>query len=301
MRYLNKIIFINSGSVKYSEIELDGNVHLIGTQGVGKSTLLRAILFFYNGNKTKLGIPREKKSFDDYYFEYQNSYIIYEVIKDEIPFCVLAYKVNGKVAFRFFNSRYESSLFIDGNNRAFDNWDTIRNAFGKQIHYSTLINSYEDFRRIIYGDNAGLNSEFRKYALIESKQYQNIPRTIQNVFLNANLEAKFIKDTIINSINEEEFTIDVENYSKSHLRDFETQINNITIWFKKDKKGKLIVRNQADKIVDKLRVFNLISRDKKELAYLLSARMDYIEKEKPSIVSYYSKEHFELNSLFKKI
>lgn len=300
MRYLNKIIFINSASVKYSEIELDGNVHLIGTQGVGKSTLLRAILFFYNGNKTKLGIPREKKSFDDYYFEYQNSYIIYEVIKDEIPFCVLAYKVNGKVAFRFFNSRYERSLFIDGNNRAFENWDTIRNAFGKNIHYSTLINSYEDFRRIIYGDNAGLNSDFRKYALIESKQYQNIPRTIQNVFLNANLEAKFIKDTIINSINEEEFTIDVENYSKSHLKDFETQINDITIWFNKDKKGKLIVRNQAEKIVDKLRVYNLINRDKKELAYLLSARMDYIEKEKPSIISHYSTEQLDLATLFKK-
>ena len=198
MRYLNKIIFINSASVKYAEIELDGNVHLIGTQGVGKSTLLRAILFFYNGNKTKLGIPREKKSFDDYYFEYQNSYIIYEVIKDEVPFCVLAYKVNGKVAFRFFNSRYETSLFIDENNRAFENWEKIRNAFGKHIHYTSIVSSYEDFRRIIYGDNNGLNPEFRKYALIESKQYQNIPRTIQNVFLNANLEAKFIKDTIIN-------------------------------------------------------------------------------------------------------
>jgi ABC-type nitrate/sulfonate/bicarbonate transport system ATPase subunit len=107
MRYLNKIVFINSASVQYAEIELDGNVHLIGTQGVGKSTLLRAILFFYNANKTKLGIPREKRGFDDYYFQYQNSYIIYEIIKDNIPFCVLAYKVNGKVAFRFFNSEYK--------------------------------------------------------------------------------------------------------------------------------------------------------------------------------------------------
>ena len=149
MRYLNKIIFINSASVKYAEIELDGNVHLIGTQGVGKSTLLRAILFFYNANKTKLGIPREKKGFDNYYFEYQNSYIIYEIVKDNIPFCVLAYKVNGKVAFRFFNSGYKRELFIDEHNRAFENWDKIRNSFGKYIHYTSLISSYEDFRRII--------------------------------------------------------------------------------------------------------------------------------------------------------
>lgn len=45
MRYLNKIVFINSANIRYAEVCLDGNVHFIGTQGVGKSTILRAILF----------------------------------------------------------------------------------------------------------------------------------------------------------------------------------------------------------------------------------------------------------------
>ena len=300
MRYLNKIVFINSASVQYTEIELDGNVHLIGTQGVGKSTLLRAILFFYNANKTKLGIPREKKGFDDYYFQYQNSYIIYEVIKDNIPFCVLAYKVNGKVAFRFFNSEYKRELFIDKDNRAFESWDKIRNAFGKEIYYTNLIKSYEDFRRIIYGDNNGLKPELKKYALIESKQYQNIPRTIQNVLLNTNLEAKFIKDTIINSLNEEEFVIDIENYSTAHLRDFETQINDIKIWFKENRKGQIVVRKQSDKIIDRFRVYNFLKREKKELAYELASRLNFIENEKPILYSSYSKEDNELNELSKK-
>ncbi|WP_179335407.1 ATP-binding protein [Winogradskyella costae] len=300
MRYLNKIVFINSASVKYAEIELDGNVHLIGTQGVGKSTLLRAILFFYNANKTKLGIPREKKGFDDYYFEYQNSYIIYEIIKDNIPFCVLAYKVNGKVAFRFFNSEYKRELFIDNDNRAFENWDKIRNAFGKEIYYTHLIKSYEDFRRIIYGDNAGLKPELKKYALIESRQYQNIPRTIQNVLLNTNLEAKFIKDTIINSLNEEEFVIDIENYAKNHLRDFESQINDIKIWFKENRKGQIVVRKQADKIIDRYRFFNFLKREKKELTYELASRLNYIENEKSILHSNFSKENNELTEIFKK-
>ena len=56
MRYLNKIVFINSAHVRYAEINLNGNVHLIGTQGVGKSPLLRALLLFYNADKQKLGI-----------------------------------------------------------------------------------------------------------------------------------------------------------------------------------------------------------------------------------------------------
>lgn len=300
MRYLNKIVFINSASVQYAEIELDGNVHLIGTQGVGKSTLLRAILFFYNANKTKLGIPKQKKGFDDYYFQYQNSYIIYEIVKDNIPFCVLAYKVNGKVAFRFFNSEYKRELFIDNDNRAFESWDKIRNAFGREVYYTKLIKSYEEYRRIIYGDNNGLKPEFKKYALVESKQYQNIPRTIQNVLLNTNLEAKFIKDTIINSLNDEEFVIDIENYSKNHLRDFETQINDIKIWFKENRKGQIIVRKQADKIIDRYRVYNFLKREKKELTYELAARIDFIENEKPNLNSSLSKENNELNSLSKK-
>lgn len=46
MKYLNKIIFINSANIPYAEISVDGNVHFTGTQGVGKSTVLRALLFF---------------------------------------------------------------------------------------------------------------------------------------------------------------------------------------------------------------------------------------------------------------
>ncbi len=80
MRYLNKIILINSASVKYAEVNVDGNVHFIGTQGVGKSTLLRALLFFYNANQQRLGIPVGKKSFVEFYFPFQDSYIIYEVV-----------------------------------------------------------------------------------------------------------------------------------------------------------------------------------------------------------------------------
>lgn len=45
MKFLNKVIFINSANIPYAEIAVDGNVHFTGTQGVGKSTVLRALLF----------------------------------------------------------------------------------------------------------------------------------------------------------------------------------------------------------------------------------------------------------------
>ena len=98
MRYLNKIVFLNSAHIPYSEIQLDGNVHFIGTQGVGKSTLLRAILFFYNADKLRLGIPKEKRSYDEFYLPYANSFIVYEVMRENGPYCVMAFKQQGRVA-----------------------------------------------------------------------------------------------------------------------------------------------------------------------------------------------------------
>ncbi|WP_424049044.1 hypothetical protein [Prevotella jejuni] len=62
MKYLNRIIFINSANIPYAEISVDGNVHFTGTQGVGKSTVLRALLFFYNADKHKLGVFNKGRS-----------------------------------------------------------------------------------------------------------------------------------------------------------------------------------------------------------------------------------------------
>ena len=96
MRYLNKVIFLNSAHVPYAEVKVDGNVHFIGTQGVGKSTLLRAVLFFYNADKLRLGIPKEKMNFDTFYLPYANSYIIYEVMRENGAYTVVVTKSMGR-------------------------------------------------------------------------------------------------------------------------------------------------------------------------------------------------------------
>jgi hypothetical protein len=282
MRYLNKIIFINSAAAQYAEISLDGNVHLIGTQGVGKSTLLRAILFFYNADKTKLGIPREKKNFDQYYFPYQNSYIIYEVKREDITYSVIAFKSQGRVAFRFFDARYDKNYFIDETGKAFPTFEQTT-AFGREIYYTKIISNYEDYRNILYGNNKGLANEFRKYALLESRQYQNIPRTIQNVFLNSKLDAAFIKETIIKSLSEEEIKIDLITYAHNHLRNFETELNDIKIWSQKNKAGKIIVRSQAEAVATANRSYLFVEQEKNNFSRQLGWFLNSIKSRKPEI------------------
>lgn len=252
MRYLNKIVFINSAHVPYSEISLDGNVHFIGTQGTGKSTLLRALLFFYNADKLKLGISKEKSTFDSYYFAYDNSYIIYEVMRENGPYCVMAFRNQGRVMFRFIDTAYDKGFFINENGEALCDWKSIHSRIPSSVYTSVIIDRYESFRDIIFGNKPSIKPEFRRFSITSSPNYQNIPRTIQNVFLNTKLDADFIKDTIINSMSDEEVFIDLQ-YFHGQMANFERQYNDINLWLERDKNGVSRIRQEADKVIDAYR------------------------------------------------
>ena len=271
MRYLNKIIFLNSAHIPYAEVKLDGNVHFIGTQGVGKSTLLRALLFFYNADKLRLGIPKEKKSFDAFYFPYPNSYIVYEVMRENGAYCVLALKNQGRVMFRFIDAPFDSKWFIDERKQVYGEWTKIREQVGKKHDVSSLVSSYEMYRDIIFGNNRRQELlPFRKYAIVESAKYQNIPRTIQNVFLNTKLDADFIKNTIIRSMSDEDNCIDL-NFYREQIKEFEQEYKDVSLWTKKEKNGEVLVRRMADKVIDAYRTLlnnrRLIGEGRRELNY----------------------------------
>ena len=250
MRYLNKIIFLNSAHVPYAEVKLDGNVHFIGTQGVGKSTLLRAVLFFYNADKLRLGIPKEKKNFDSFYLPFANSYIVYEVMRENGAYTIVVTKSMGRAAFRFIDAPYSKEWFVDGKNEVSADWSVIRTRVSESgANVSSLVTGYDMFRDIIFGNNRKPDLlQFRKYAIVESSRYQNIPRTIQNVFLNSKLDADFIKDTIIQSMDDNEFVVDL-SYYRNQIETFEQEYSDVMLWIKQDKNGVVPVRKQADIVI----------------------------------------------------
>ncbi|WP_460546188.1 ATP-binding protein, partial [Echinicola sediminis] len=278
MRYLNKIVFINSAAIPYAEIQLDGNIHFIGTQGVGKSTILRAILYFYNADSRKLGIPKGPtvKNFADWYLGYGNSFVIYEVAKETGAFCIIAYKSQNRLCYRFIDTSYKAEYFIKDNGEAYSNWDAIREKLdADRINISSIVNSYDQYREILYGNFKG-KKEFKKYALLETKQYKNIYRTIQNVFLNTKLDANEIKQTIISSIEENHISIDLDKY-QHHLKGFETELNDI-------KRFRFpSVQKQAENAILMLSAIRHINREQKTLVGQLKYRLETIEKEKPEL------------------
>ena len=212
MKYLNKIIFINSANIPYAEISVDGNVHFTGTQGVGKSTVLRALLFFYNADKQRLGIQQGQKSFDEFYFRQSNSYILYEVMRDNGAYTILVSRYQGRASWRFIDAPYQRDWLIDDNKQVFGDWVKIREHIDKNISVSARIDSGVMFKDIIFGNTH--DSKYTRYAIVQSSHYQNIPRSIQNVFLNTKLDADFVKNTIIQSMADEDLPIDLQTYRR---------------------------------------------------------------------------------------
>ena len=247
MRALRKIIFINSANIRYAEVKLDGNVHFIGTQGVGKSTLLRAILFFYNADKLHLGIPKEMKSFDEFYLPHANSYMVYEVEHEHGPFSILVFRSSGRACYRFVDAAYQKEWIVDEHGEVTAESKVIRERLNG-VFMSKIIDRYEQYRDIIYGNRQAVGKEFVRFQLMESNRYQNIPRSIQNVFLNSRLDANFIKDIIIRSMSEEEANIDL-GYFRRQVADFEQEYRDISCWYKQNQKGESVVRKQAEAVV----------------------------------------------------
>lgn len=107
--------------------------------------VLCVLFFFYNVDKIKLGILKEKKSFDEYYFLYVNLYIIYEVVVDDVLYCVLVFCLQGRVCFCFLGMGYKKEYFILFEGKVYEEWDQICDVFGSFVYKSCCIEMYEEY------------------------------------------------------------------------------------------------------------------------------------------------------------
>lgn len=303
MRSLTKIVFINSAHIRYGEVALDGNVYFTGTQGVGKTTLLRALLFFYNARKDKLGIRNQgQRSFDDYYVPTPASYIVYEVSRgdEQPPFCVILFRRHNKAAFRFVDAAYDRSWIIDDLGVVASDPLTVRQRIqNKGIDLSIIIERYNQYLDILYGNRTvRMSKDLLKYYLLKSTQYQNIPRIIQNVFLNERVDAGFIKDTIIRSISGDEVETAVDlNFFRSKLVNFSDELKDISLWTQKNKQGIVETRRDADKIIEIAHKISAGEFSMREQCGMLIYSRNKAERNLPILTSKIEKKKADIDTL----
>lgn len=227
MRGLNEITLINSASVNYTTISLDGNTLLSGANGAGKTTILRAVLFFYHANGRKVDInSAKKKSFKEYYFSSLNSYLIYKYNNVFGTAYVLMYKtsLNLDIKFRFFCSTKSldiQDIFFD--ERIANEFSTVISKLRKlDCDISPTIASAKEYREILYNHN----KQYKQFSLFDTKKsYDPIYNTISNIFINSKLDSNVIKKSLVNSV--ENFTPIDLNQIRSNISQFLNEIKDI--------------------------------------------------------------------------
>lgn len=290
VRILNRIVEINIASVKYADIELSGNTCFVGTNNFGKTSLQRAILFFYSANSRGLGISASQKPFEEHYFRYENSYLVYEISTEDKPFFVIAYRHN-KLVFRFVDAAYDPDFFFNENDEAMKIKEIIQGLEKRGIYISNQIDTFERYRNIIYGTET--DKQLSKFHILKgNEKYQNIPKSITNVFLSSksSIDSRFIKDFIANSLSTENSSIKLEQVERQ-LRQFNEKYTDIETYLKKESQQLIEL---IDKKYDQV---HMLKGSQMEMADKLGSSLRYAETQNEAIYKASRQKEEELDQL----
>jgi hypothetical protein len=309
---MNKIYFFNAANFNFAEIDLrKKNVFFVGDNGSGKTTAIRAIHYYYNSDVKSLGIDPNKESFKDFYFKYDNSFIVYEF--DD--YFVLMYKRRGEIKKRFSRQKFDLNRVLKG--------DEIV-LLEEVINYAKEAESFmpqtnDEFKKIIYG----LDRRWLDFKLASIKNYNTFINLYNKIF-NVNkavFDAKSIKETIFTTLDRieageieyEDFLERVNNFRqyfifyksfkaqeagieklyvlKNDLIKLQEEINNL---IKKISYKKEIEEKEVDKIIEKIA---LLEKRKRNLNKIIGI----LDKKTKNYINCFDKEILKLNSQLEEI
>lgn len=151
---------------------------------------------------------------------------------------------------------------------------TLHLNIGVRVFKSNIIRTQQQYLDILYGNSQSVSRELRRFSIMESAKYQNVPRTIQNIFLNQSLESQVIKDIIIDSMDfADRNNIDL-NQIRTEVKDFRMQYDDISKWYRKEKNGTVKVRNEADRVLNTNSIYEECRRLSEQQKQMQSAIHD---------------------------
>jgi len=227
MNQLKEVTFINSATLPFAQVDVGANTLFSGGNGAGKTTILRSILYFYGAGRSEhLGISRKKKRFEEYYFASINSYLVYRFANENSDVLAIVYKAGGlRVKFRFAIERNKEDmkeLFFEANT-ALEPKELWSRLLEKEYELSPILNSPKEYKSVLYGQDRKL-SQFSFFTA--NTEYEQIPKTLSNVFINSKLDSGSIKKSLVSSISGFE-PIDL-NQMRRNVEDFRVQYDDIS-------------------------------------------------------------------------
>jgi 23S rRNA pseudoU1915 N3-methylase RlmH len=231
-----------------------------------------------------------QKPFEEHYFRYENSYLIYEIATEDKSFFVMVYRHN-KLVFRFVDAPFDPDFFFTANDEAMKIKEIIANLEKRGIYISNQIDTFERYRNIIYGTET--DKQLSKFHLLKgNEKYQNIPKSITNVFLSSksSIDSRFIKDFIANSLTTENSSIKLEQVERQ-LRQFNEKYSDIETYLKKE-------TQQLIEFIDrKYDQVHMLKGAQMEMADKLGSSLRYAETQNETIIKASREKEEEIEKL----
>jgi len=239
---LKKLYLVKSAGFEFEEIDLSSNTLLLGDSGVGKTTIMRAVLFFYTMDYSDniLNInPDTKKSFNDWYFKEHNSHLVYEYTKGENRFLFIVSK-SGKLHYSFVDLTSTSlsveDLFLNANtprnleqlNEKIQTESLLNYSTTKREQYINTFHKRDEQNRKIKQDST---TNFTLFETISSRV--EFAKTLSNIFASSKVSSNSLKKSIVSliddsqvKINLNEIKISLNKYisEKKEIESFEGKI-----------------------------------------------------------------------------
>lgn len=205
---LKKITYFNTGRFPYGEIDVSGNTLLTGTNGVGKTTTMQSMLFFYGAtNQKQLGIDKRegKDIWIKYTYPHLNSYVFYQYSGVSGKVLLMTYSAGNSIAYRFIAIEGEIDLkaivLEDGVPQGVDKVGA--KMFEMGLNPSRQIIGPTQYRKILYGDidprKEKEMGEFASYSMMSSKggNYDLIPDMQSSIFTDSSVKSGAIEKAIV--------------------------------------------------------------------------------------------------------
>lgn len=207
---LQRITFVESARFEHIDLDISRSTLLLGDSGVGKTSIMRAVLFFYTMDYSPYilgtGNDESKKEFAEWYFDQRgSSHIIYSYQTYNGKFLFVVSR-HGKLKYTFIDvTDYEGdieNILIDKDSMpvATDQLDVYLSVLGLR-HYSTL--KIEEYRRVfIKSEYPKLGSKFVQTQLESVKYYlykdmsdaKIYGKYLSKIFLNNKVSESSIKE-----------------------------------------------------------------------------------------------------------
>ena len=214
---LNEIRLVNSAFFGNEVIKLDDSTLFLGSSGVGKTTVLSAIMFFYSQNKNKTRPDKKDKDFFEWHLNVSSSYIMYKYrnLSGSVLLIIGKDKSRPKFLFADINDVEDiESLYLDEDDTVLE-FDELSGKLADKGIYFYQTDKVIDFKRVLHKDEF---KRIKNYPTIDFSLFRSIENTekysdhLFKIYKNSTVKDSSIKQMLISIIGDSETTLDLYEF-----------------------------------------------------------------------------------------